>query len=534
MANRKQIRDLERRGWQLWAITLTILLSLTAFIIVVYFYWSTPEEGGRVADEYIRIVFLLGFTGLVLLFCGYMVLKEMEIKKLRVILIEGQIHLETLDRRFEELESLFKVSTMVNSQVDVSTILNTITRTAVECLNANESSLLLADKTKQTLKCKAVYGLSRERVFDKEIKLGEGVAGYVAAKGEPLLLNGKIDGSRFKNFIEKDINITSALCVPLKAEEKIIGVLDVNRIDSEERFTENDLKLLSIFADNAAMAIQKGILYQELQAHVKSLEQANKELKQTHARLIESEKLAAIGETTGRIAHRILNPLTTILSCVQLSRKCEDKTGGGVAYLKRIEGEAERIKRIIRGVLTYSRPSRMDKKRTDLNELLEEVLGRVEHISSKHGVDIHKQFSPDLPELMADGPQLKEAFENVIINSLDAMPHGGNLTISTSGCSSEPKARGKEKTTKDYELRTKNYELDRGLVEVSVIDTGGGIPEENMEKIFQPFFTTKDSEDGTGLGLAITHGIIRAHNGRIDVTSKHGHGTTVNIYLPVG
>jgi signal transduction histidine kinase len=493
-------------------------LSLAVFIILVYFYWSTPEEGGRGADEYTRIVFLLGFTGLVLLFCGYVVLKEMEIKKLRLILIEGQIQLETLNRRFKELESLFKVSTMVNSQMDASAILNTITKTAVECLDADQSSLLLTDETKQVFKCKAAYGLGRERVLDKEIKLEEGVAGYVAAKGEPLLLNGKIDGSMFKNFVEKDINIDSALCVPLEVNAKIIGVLDVNRIEREEEFTENDLKLLSIFADNAAVAIDKAALHQKLQAHIKSLKQANEKLKETRARLIESEKLAAIGEATAHIAHRILNPLTTIISGVQLAqlaRDGEDEADRDVTYLKRIQGEAERIKTIIRGVLTYSRPSAMDKKRTDLNELLEEALGRVEYISSRHGVDIHKHLSPDLPKVMVDEFQLKEAFVNVMVNSLDAMRHGGNLTISTSVRSSELKSH-------------------TDLIEASVTDTGTGISEENMDKVFQPFFTTKNPEDGTGLGLAITYGIIRNHDGKIDITSKHGHGTTVTIYLPAG
>ncbi len=157
----------------------------------------------------------------------------------------------------------------------------------------------------------------------------------------------------------------------------------------------------------------------------------------------------------------------------------------------------------------------MDKKRADLNELLEEALGRVEYISSRHGVDIHKHLSPDLPKVMVDEFQLKEAFVNVLMNSLDAMRHGGNLTISTSVRSSELKSH-------------------TDLIEASVTDTGTGISEENLDKVFQPFFTTRNSEDGTGLGLAITYGIIRNHDGKIDITSKHGHGTTVTIYLPAG
>jgi signal transduction histidine kinase len=518
MANTKQIRDLERRSWQLWALTLTTLLSLAVFIILFYFYRTTPEGGGRDVDEYNKIVLLLGFTALTLLFCGYLVLKEMEIKKLRLILIKGQIQLETLNRRFKELESLFKVSTMVNSQLDAFAILNTITKTAVKCLDADQCSLLLIDETKQVFRCKAAYGLGCERLLDKEIKLEEGVAGYVAAKGEPLLLNGKIDSSIFKNFVEKDINIASALCAPLKVNAKIIGVLNVNRIEMEGEFTKNDLKLLSIFADNAAVAIDKTALHQKLQAHIKSLRQANKKLKETRARLIESEKMAAIGETTAHLAHRIFNPLTTIISglqLAQLTRDDEDEADRDVTYLKRIQGEAERIKRIVRGILTYSKPFAMDKKRTDLNELLEEALGRVEYISSKRGVDIHKHLNPDLPKVMVDEFQLKEAFVNVLMNSLDAMRHGGNLTISTSVRSSELKSH-------------------TDLIEASVTDTGTGISEENMDKVFQPFFTTKNPEDGTGLGLAVTYGIIRNHDGKIDVTSEYGHGTTVTIYLPAG
>jgi signal transduction histidine kinase len=248
------------------------------------------------------------------------------------------------------------------------------------------------------------------------------------------------------------------------------------------------------------------------------MKQVNEELKETRARLIESEKLAAIGEATAHIAHRILNPLTTIMSSAelaQLARDGEDEADRDVTYLKRIQGEAERIKTIIRGVLTYSRPFAMDKKRTDLNELLEEALGRVEYISSKHGVDIHKHLSPDPPKVMVDELQLKEAFVNVLMNSLDAMRRGGNLTISTSVRSSELKSHPE-------------------LIEVSVTDDGTGISEENLDKVFQPFFTTKNPQDGTGLGLSITYGIIRNHDGEIDVTSEYGHGATVTIYLPAG
>jgi|GEM_PF-6380474 len=339
---KKEIQDLERRHWQLWAITLTLLLSLAVFIILLHFYWSTPEEGGRILDEYESIVFLLGFTGLVLLFCGYMVLREMEIKRLNHILMEERIRTVTL----------------------------------------------------------------------------------------------------------------------------------------------------------------------------------------------ELEKLAAVGEMTAHIAHKVLNPLTTILSCVQISLKGEDEIEKTTTYLKRIEAEAERVERIIKGVLTYSRPSRMDKKPTDVNELLEEALDRVEHISSKNRVDIQKHLSSDLPKIMADRSQLDDAFIDVIKNALDAMLHGGNLTISTSVRSSELKVRSEEKTKKDYGPHTKNYKLHRDLIEVSVADTGIGISDENLDKVFKPFFTTRESEGGTGLGLAITHGIIRNHNGKIDITSKHGHGTTVTICLP--
>jgi len=515
----KEIKDLERRDWQLWAMTLGILLSLAVFIILVYFWWGAPEGGTRIFDKYETMVFFLGFTALVLLFCGYMVLKEMEIKRLKYILIEERIRIETLNKRLEELESLFKVTATVNSRLHLSSILDTITQTVIDCLKADQSSLLLIDETKRELRCEAAYGVGCERTHNKKVSLGEGVAGYVAIKGKPLLLNSEVDSSRFKNFVKKDVDITSALCVPLKVEGKVIGVLNVNRIERKERFDENDLKLLSIFADNAAMAIEKSNLYQRLQSHLEALEQ--------QADLIQAGKMAAMGTLGAGIAHQLNQPLSGIKGFTQAILMETDKKSPFYKDLKTIEEQANYMRDVINNLARFARRSESKKEPIDMNLPIEAALGLLSEQLRLHGIRLIKDFDPQLPYVNADFNQMQQVFVNLITNAREAMDEmppdtKKELTIITRSTTNHRQAIGqtKEGTMQDQEF-----------VEILFADSGPGIPNEIKDRIYDPFFTTKGPKN-TGLGLYLNYRIIEDHKGSIEIKSEPGKGTTFKIILP--
>jgi len=222
-----------------------------------------------------------------------------------------------------------------------------------------------------------------------------------------------------------------------------------------------------------------------------------------------SEKLASLGRLASGIAHEINNPLTGILTYSSMLK--EDLAGSKyIDDLQIIIDETMRCRKIVRGVLDFARETNLEIQPLDLNKALTTAVRIIEKHVTFRKVNIIKDFQPDIPAVNVDLDQMKSVFNNLLVNAADAMPDGGDLTISTS------------------------YNHDERMVHVSFADTGTGIPEENLNKIFDPFFTTKEPGKGTGLGLSVIYGIIEKHNGSILVQSTPGKGTVFTIKLPVG
>ena len=232
-------------------------------------------------------------------------------------------------------------------------------------------------------------------------------------------------------------------------------------------------------------------------------------LKTTQEDLIQAEKLTSLGQLAASIAHEINNPLAGVLTYTKLlARKVSGDTfekEEALGYLAKMESEVSRCSRIIRNLLDFSRQTEPHFKLVDINQILEQVLAMVGHQAQIQKVEIVKEFSSSLPEVMADFDQLQQVFTNLTLNAIQAMSGGGKLTLRTSVANSQ--------------------------VEVDVQDTGCGISKENLSKLFTPFFTTKEKGKGVGLGLAVVQRIIERHKGRIQVQSEVGKGTTFSIYL---
>jgi two-component system, NtrC family, sensor kinase len=240
-----------------------------------------------------------------------------------------------------------------------------------------------------------------------------------------------------------------------------------------------------------------------------SLRDRDKEIKRLNEQhLMRSEKLASIGRLAAGIAHEINNPLTSVLTFSSLLlRKAEDSQR---EKLEIVIKEATRCRDIVRELLNFARQSEPRKEPCDINGIMDHalLLTRNQLKVGENYVTMKREFG-DLPPLQVDPDQMLEIFINMIINAVDAMPQGGELTTVTSLLE------------------------DEKSIEIRITDTGHGIAEEDLEKVFEPFFTTKETGKGTGLGLAVTYGIVEAHNGSIDVKSEVGKGTTFIIKLPV-
>ncbi|MBC8526456.1 MAG: cache domain-containing protein [Candidatus Cloacimonetes bacterium] len=237
------------------------------------------------------------------------------------------------------------------------------------------------------------------------------------------------------------------------------------------------------------------------------VKEKTKELEHAQDQLIQSEKLSSLGKLSAGIAHEINNPLTSILLNSHLISEKLEKDSSFSDNMKLIIDETARCSGIVKGLLEFSRQSPPEKRPADINKLIEETLLLFESQILVHNVRIDKNLNKNLPRIMIDTNKIEQVFTNIILNALESMQAGGILSISS------------------------QFSEDNKFVEIKFQDTGCGIPKENINKIFDPFFTTKGAK-GTGLGLSVSYGIVQQHNGKIDVRSKTGKGTTFTICFP--
>jgi two-component system NtrC family sensor kinase len=227
-------------------------------------------------------------------------------------------------------------------------------------------------------------------------------------------------------------------------------------------------------------------------------------------KIMESERLALVGQLSANVAHELNNPLQGIVTFSHLLLEDHQYNDPTLTFsLEKIVGQANRCRDIIRGLLDFARQRKPDKAFCAINDVLHECASLVEHQALFHNIEVIKHFQDDLPLAVIDSAQIERVFINMIVNAAEAMEGSGHLNIST------------------------RYSKRKDAIEIAFSDTGPGISQENLKKIFDPFFTTKDVKHGTGLGLAISYGIITGHKGTISVESQEGHGTTFIVELPV-
>jgi len=252
-----------------------------------------------------------------------------------------------------------------------------------------------------------------------------------------------------------------------------------------------------------------GVLTALLMDRIDEEREISRRLRASQEQLVYAEKLTSLGQLAASVAHEINNPLAGVLTYTKLlaRRISGDAIEKKVAleYLSKMELEVERCSRIIRNLLDFSRQTEPMLRLVDVNQVVEQALAIVGHQAELQRVEVIKEFSSSLPKVMADPDKLQQVFTNLTLNAIQAMPKGGTLILRTS--------------------------LENGLVRADVQDTGCGIPEENLSKLFTPFFTTKEKGSGAGLGLFVVRWIIERHKGEIRVHSEVGKGTTFSVYL---
>ena len=249
------------------------------------------------------------------------------------------------------------------------------------------------------------------------------------------------------------------------------------------------------------------------------VEKRTQELRIAEAETARTEKLASVGLLAAGIAHELNNPLTGVLTFTTLLRKKMPDASADAEDLDLVIRETKRCAAIIRRLLDFAREKTPEKKFADINQVIEDTARIIERPASFRDIEIALDLDPKLPQVWVDADLIKQVIMNMLVNAQHAIEHEGSITV-RSRLLPEPKSPepGVDPVP---------------MVEISVIDTGCGIPEKNLKRIFDPFFTSKEVGKGTGLGLSVSHGIIRAHSGIIEVESTVGKGSTFRIYLPV-
>ncbi|NIP38432.1 MAG: GAF domain-containing protein [Candidatus Dadabacteria bacterium] len=302
----------------------------------------------------------------------------------------------------------------------------------------------------------------------------------------------------------------SSIIIPMFVKDKLIGLMSLGEKKSDLTYTSEDLELLRILANQSSVAIENALAFRLVEDYARKLEDANLELRETQTQLIQSEKMSAIGQLSAGIAHEIRNPLNIIEGArYYLSHILSEseKSESVNEYLTYIKQEVERTNKLITNLLKFSKSEAPRYELVDVNTTLENTLTLLKKQLSDGSVRGLKQFENSLPSILGDPNQLWQVFVNIIMNAIQAMPEGGDLTIKT-------------------------FSNGEGSICVSFRDTGVGMDKDVVKKIFDPFFTRK--ELGTGLGLSISYSIVESHKGSIKVESEIGIGTDFRIELPIG
>ncbi|MDO8810783.1 MAG: ATP-binding protein [Gallionella sp.] len=388
------------------------------------------------------------------------------------------------------------------------------------------------------------------QAMGNRISFGQGILGWVAEHGEDLLLNGDLSADpRFCNVTrDKASKPVSAMCWALKSEGKLIGVLSVNGKEGSPPYTGDDLakgatviSLVSIVLDNVRLHFEQQRRIAMVSKMNEDFMLAQQQIEQAQNQLLQSDKMASVGQLAAGVAHEINNPIGFVYSNLgSMEKYLKDIFGLLDVYeaaeaalpeavraevrsakqqkdlvflredvpmlMKESRDGITRVKKIVQDLKDFSHVDASDEWQwVDLHKGLNSTLNIVWN-EIKYHAEVKKEYG-EIPEVECFPSQLNQVFMNLLVNAAHAITDKGIITIRT----------GRQ----------------GGEVFIQIADTGKGIPEENLKRVFDPFFTTKPVGKGTGLGLSLSYGIMQKHNGRIEVQSEVGKGTTFTLWLPI-
>ena len=400
-----------------------------------------------------------------------------------------------------------RIGELSAATLDTSEILQRVVDITARIMKVDVCSIYLLDSAGGALVLAATRGLRDDAVGNVRIIPGEGITGRAAKQERIVAVRDVTQDNRHKYIpLTGEDEYRSLLSVPLKFHDELIGVINVQTREPR-LFGKSERRLLKTIAHQISGSIRNARLYESVLA-------AKRELEQTQERLIESEKMAALGRLSATLSHELRNPLAGLKGASQLLLRKTPENDERKEYVNLILSEVGRLGRIVDDLLHFARPRELRYEPVDANRIIQDALLLHSEEFSERGITVRKRLSK-LPPVRVDRDKFTQVIVNVLLNARDAMPEGGELLVTSGGVTTEPDRRN--------------------ILILQFRDTGPGIPEEVLDHVFEPFFTTKPT--GVGLGLAICKSIIEEHGGSISISSGHESGnnysTVVTVEMPM-
>ena len=404
--------------------------------------------------------------------------------------------------RAEEMTLLNEVSRSFAGALEIKPLLRAAGQTLRKLVDASNWFVLLLDPAAQVLRVAACSPEHEEFMRGVELRLDQpSLSAEVVRQRRAVQAQGPMLLRVASRRLVEHLGERAVLVVPLVAHGEVLGVVTLDDTERSRVFTQAEMERTTAVCQQIALALLSARLYEDLR-------KSYAELARAQAELIERERLAALGEMAASVAHEVRNPLGVIFNSLGSLKRLLQPEGDVRLLLDIVGEESDRLNRMVGDLLDYSRPLRPTLQPVALQPVLEEAIASTKSPGEESSVEVRLKIEPGLPPVRADARLLRQAVVNLVTNSLQAMPHGGVLTVSAARVLSDagPQAR------------------------IAVHDTGVGVPPEARSKVFQPFFTTKPT--GTGLGLAVVKRIAEGHGGRA-LLSDSERGTEFHLLLPL-
>jgi PAS domain S-box-containing protein len=422
---------------------------------------------------------------------------------------DSRVSEEKISRELNKFKMLYELAVNMSAEKDMDENLEYIVFKTQELLHTDTCQIGLCEKDGVSIHIYTCAGARTDAFRNMKFPSDKGISGMVLSARKGDIFEDYFNDKRFEHVVDKTVageGLVSMMAVPIQTRKKNLGVLyAANR--TKTHFTQDDLDTLQLLGNLAAVEIMR-------RESEQTLKLSYKELKGAQEALVQSEKMAAMGQLAAGISHELFQPLTGIKGFAQAALLDLDEKNPLFEYLTKIIEQSARMETIIGNVRAFAKKTEFSLKPIDINCPIDDCLSLLGAQLKSHGIQVNKQLANNLPKVNADTNQLQQVFINLITNAKEALEQKG------------------AKEGKEIFITT-SHNQSSGCVEVEFRDTGAGISKQKLNKIFEPFYTSKPNGKSLGLGLSIVQRIIDNHSGKISVESVPGKGTSFTMALPV-